>query len=211
MNITIDDIQPHLNDGKTAEQILAILQADTRHARDVKATGGNIARGEFDLHHVLVARLGVIRQGVNGWKGPLAVAMDALDDEDQLKVGFEKLLANLTVVGRDVFCHSDPKTGALVTGITGITKGLVTGDGADEWAENVQSEVDALTGGLLYAGVTLDQIKTAIADAASDARKTAWIGRLNDAITASDDELRSESATVASVVGALAEQLGAGE
>lgn len=149
--------------GQTPEDILATLQADPRHVRDVKATGGNIKAGEFDLLHVLVARLKILRLGSAAeWKGSLITAVNALDESNPLRIGMEILLSNLQVTGRDVFCHSDPETGGLMTGVTAIAKSIVQGEGAEAWQTKVQTELDSLTGGRMFADVTLEEIQKII-------------------------------------------------
>jgi hypothetical protein len=130
----------------TPAEIAAILQADTRHKRDIMATSSNQA--ETDLLDLLGSEFGVLRLNSKAeWIGPL-VDYFAANPDSPLLAGFELLLTQLQISDRPVRCASIPAIGALTSGITQVVSALY-GD-----AQAVQSAMDAITGGLRYAGVT---------------------------------------------------------
>lgn len=155
MSLNYSDIAEHVDAGKTAAEILAILQADTRHVRDIMATSSKAE--ETDLLDLLGSEFGVLRLSASAeWKGAL-VDYFAANPESPLKDGFELLLTQLQISDRPVRCGTVAKIGALTSGITQIC-GALLGDAAA-----VQTAMDAITGGLRFAGVTLNDVESCIA------------------------------------------------
>ena len=155
MSLKYSDIAEHVDSGKTASEILAILQADTRHKRDIMATSSKAE--ETDLLDLLGSEFGVLRLSASAeWKGSL-VDYFASNPDSPLKDGFELLLTQLQISDRPVRCGTVAKIGALTSGITQICGALV-GD-----AESVQAAMNAITGGLRFTGVTLADVESCIA------------------------------------------------
>lgn len=164
MSFTYETIQAWHEAGETTAQIRDRLLADTRHKKDIKATGGDAAKGDPDLLHVLSAKMGLLFIDENaGWAGDLVDYMTSLPEKDQLRTGFRKLLSVLQLTGRQVYCHSDPATGYLTTAITQVCQTLADADVNNPYdAAAVQAEMDLLTGGRMYEGVTEADVQAAI-------------------------------------------------
>lgn len=165
--ISYNDIAALRAEGATAEQILAALQADTRHKRDVPATGA--AKGDVDLLYLLCADFQVLRLAIDAtWKGPIVDYFNQdLPDAgfQQLKAGFELLLTQLQISGRQVYCGSHAHTGALTSGITQVIGALVDSDpNNSHTSASVAAAMDDFTGGVRYAGVTLSDVESVIAE-----------------------------------------------
>ena len=151
MQLSYADIAEHVDAGKTASEILAILQADTRHVRDIMATSSKAS--DTDLLDLLGSEFGVLRLSASAeWKGSL-VDYFVANPDSPLRDGFELLLTQLQISDRPVRCGSVARIGALTTGLTEICKSLV-GD-----HDAVQTAMDAITGGLRFAGVTLANVQ----------------------------------------------------
>ena len=160
----------------TPAEIAAILQADTRHVRDIMATSSK--PDETDLLDLLGSEFGVLRLNSKAeWIGPLVGYFDANPDSP-LAAGFELLLTQLQISDRPVRCGSDAAIGALTSGITSVV-GALTGD-----VPRVTAAVHAITGGPRYAGVTTADVEACIA--AETARVTQetleaeWVALQND-------------------------------
>lgn len=201
----LTDIQPLEGNGVTDADIAASLNADPRHKRDVNATGGDIASNELDLLHVLSARFKVLRIGSDAaWKGSLVAHFDGIDDSDPVKQGFELLLSQLQVNDRKVFCHSDKETGQLTTLLTEVAKTLVV---SPYTPEKVQEDMDALTGGKLFSGVTESDVTTCRSEYQTEQEAivaqqatVAKMGALNDAHDAAVQAFNANGSLAASDV-----------
>lgn len=162
-----------------------------RHKRNILATGSPDVEAEPDLFHLVVSRYSVLAIGDDAtWQGPLRDYMRGLDESIVqnvfLKAGFAKLLTSLQITSRHVLCHSDGKTGQLVSAITEIVADIVDLTPLiDAIGDDVRADMLALTGGLLFPdGVTADDIADAKAaeqsrvDAEATAEATAEQARL---------------------------------
>lgn len=168
--INYEDIRQYRESGDSAATILTKLQADTRHVRDIKATGAtesDVEAGRYDLLHVLRSQLRVLRIGTTAeWKGVLVDYFNQPTPSDPvqavefetLKAGFEELLTSLQLTGQTVYCGSDAATGMLVSAMTQLI-GVLTGD-----PTGVKTHIDSLTGGRRYESVTLSDVETAISE-----------------------------------------------
>lgn len=147
------DIKPLEDEGKTDAEILAALQADTRHFKNIMATGD----GSRDLLHILTGKFKVLRLNTEAvWVGPLVDFMKLETTPTVLKEGFELLLSHLQISEREVYCSSDPATGYLVTAIAQVVDQLSQGMGRS--AGEVVTAVYAVTGGPLWASLTEQEI-----------------------------------------------------
>jgi len=160
----------------TPAEIAAILQADTRHKRDIMATSSR--SNETDLLDLLGSEFGVLRLNSKAeWIGPL-INYFAANPNSPLVEGFVLLLTQLQISDRPVRCASVPAIGALTSGITQVV-GALYGD-----AQAVQSAMDAITGGLRYAGVTTADVQAVIdAEAtrlAAETLESEWVSLQND-------------------------------
>lgn len=164
MSVAVDylsQVKPLEDAGQTDEEIVAAILQDTRHHRDVMAVeASDSASDSVDLHHILIAKFGVLRQGSGGaWKGPLVDYMDDLDESNALRIGFENLLSQFTSSGRAVYCSSHAPTGYLVTAIAAIVDSMTQSAGHS--AGDVIAAVHAVTGGPRWDGLTTDDIAAA--------------------------------------------------
>jgi hypothetical protein len=158
MTLTFADIESHVQGGKTAAEIAAILAADFRHVRDVMATSSD--HTDTDLLDVF-GTYGLLRIKANAtWGGTLVDAVAAADNE-LLTAGFERLLMNLQITNRPVRCGADSNIGYLVTALTGIAQQAVP-----DQAAAIAADMQALTGGRRFLGVTEADVQ-AVIDAAS--------------------------------------------
>ena len=168
MAIAWADISERYEAGDDAATIAVALAADTRHVRDIKATGAtdaDVAAGRFDLLHVLRSQLRVLRIGTSAeWKGTLVDYFEQPTPSDPteaaqfeaLKGGFEELLTSLQLTGQTVYCGSDAATGYLVSAMTQLI-GTLLGD-----VPSVTARIHALTGGPRYAGITEADVQAVI-------------------------------------------------
>ena len=173
MNISYETIRAWHEAGETAEQIQARLVSDPRHKKDIKATGGDAAKNDADLLHVLSAKMGLFFIDESaGWAGPLVDYMKGLQETDQLRVGFRKLLSVLQLTGRMVYCRSDPPTGFLTTAITQVCQNLADADPNNPYdSAAVKSEMDSLTGGRIYETATVAEVQALIDSEAAAVRR----------------------------------------
>ena len=149
----------HLVADNTPAEIAAILQADSRHVRDIMATSSKPE--ETDLLDLLGSEFGVLRLNSKAeWIGPLVTYFDANPDSP-LAAGFELLLTQLQISDRPVRCGSDAAIGALTSGITAVVGALI----AD--VPRVTAAVHAITGGPRYANVTTADVEACIAEEAA--------------------------------------------
>ena len=166
------DIKPRLDNGETPAQIAAALQSDTRHERNILATGGDV-EVESDMFNLLVAEFNVLwLTGEATWTGPLRDYVDDLpatsSDNVRLKVGFGQLLAALQITNRKIQVADNPPMGAMLTAITAIVGGIVEANPDDSrTATDVVAAVHAISGGPRFAGVTETDVRDAI-DAHTD-------------------------------------------
>lgn len=151
-----EEIADQVAAGDSAATILAALQADPRHKKDIYATSDDA--GAVDLLDVL-GELGLIGSDRhNNWVGVLP---DAVDDSGDalLQAGMGRLYANFKTTNRPIRCYSIPEIGALVSGITATAKTAVPAS-----AEAIQAAMDDLTGGLIWADLTEAEVQ-AVMDA----------------------------------------------
>jgi hypothetical protein len=154
MTTNYSDIEQHVTDGKTAAEIAAILAADTRHVRDVMATSSD--PNDTDLLDVM-GEFGLIGIGDSGgWEGPLVNAILAAGSP-VLNEGWQRLKMNLQVTNRPVRCGSNADIGSLVTALTGLAMQAMQAK-----AVAIKAEMDRLTGGLRFAGVTEADVQALI-------------------------------------------------
>lgn len=158
-----EDIRPYLEAGQTPAEIAASLQADTRHKRDALLLGGDLEKNETDLLHVLAGKLFAYPALMDAYFD--AIDLSTADEQTkQIKLGYDSMRVNFTAGNRrPVFANKDAKAGMLVSAITDIVGGLPGMDAA-----TVKAEVDALTGGRLFEGVTEADVQ-AVIDAKADA------------------------------------------
>lgn len=175
------EVSAAANGTTLAAEIKLLCDADTRHVRDIKATSSEAK--ELDMLDLLGSKFRVLLLNDDaGWYGPLVKHMQELDtgngDPDDLvnntptqalnaaiRQGFDVLKTNLQITNRPVSCFSDPEIGLLTTIITGKVAVMTAGktvkidiDGV-EVDMTAQEAMDHLTGGLLFAGVTEDQLQ----------------------------------------------------
>lgn len=157
----INDIKPLEDAGDTDAEILAALQADTRHFKNILATG---SQDGSDLLHILASKFKVIRLGSDAtWKGELITYINSLVEDHPLRVAFEELLSNLQITNRVVFCGDDSETGAAVTSIAAVVDNMVAQRDGHSTGE-VFAAVHAVTNGPRYADLTLESIAQLRAD-----------------------------------------------
>lgn len=176
--LTYEDIRELHEAGADAGSIHAALQQDPRHVRNCWATHGD--SDVIDLKHVLVVRLRALGQGADrSWVGGLVQAVAALPDQHPLQLAFAMLLPQFETVNSRVRCHDDPEIGALVTGMTELAKTIPDAD-----PDKIQTEMDALTGGRIWAAVTVADVQAVIDDhAATEAREELereWATAMNE-------------------------------
>lgn len=154
--------------GRTPAEIFGLTVADTRHARDIKATGGNAAAGDPDLLHVLSSKMSFmyLDEVTAGWRGVLIDEMSGRSESDLLRLEFRKLMAITQLTDRPIYCNTFPPTGSVVTGITQLCQALVDNQNYYGFynAAMVKAELDMLTGGPIWEGVTQAEIDGLIAD-----------------------------------------------
>lgn len=151
--------------GQTPEQILSTLQADPRHVRDVMAVDFDTKKPDlFDVleHYDLM-------------NGSLDATI-AAQESAELTAAWEKLKRHMQVVNREVKCHSRPEIGLLTTTITNLAKAT-----RPDAAAAIQTDMDALTGGLRFAGITLELINETIAAHEAQKADQAQLDRCNEA------------------------------
>jgi len=176
----LTQVKPLEDAGKSDAEIVAALQSDPRYKRDIMATGSISPATSPDLLHLLAADFEVLRLSSDAtWKGPLVDYFADPNVNQQLKAGFELLLTQLQISNRPVFTHSNPKTGALCTALTTIV-GVLHGD-----AKYVQSRMDSITGGRIYAEVTEQTIVDSRAEYHRQQTQSEWATLQNDGINQS--------------------------
>ena len=99
--------------GKTAAEIVATMQADSRHVQDVIAVS---ADDSPDLQGVLDHHLLLYSQPDGGWAGGLVDAVKASGNEE-LSVAFGRVLQRFRAVGQKVRT-SESTVGSLATTLT---------------------------------------------------------------------------------------------
>ena len=183
MTLTFADIETHVEGGKTAAEIAAILAADFRHVRDVMATSSD--HTDTDLLDVF-GTYGLLRIKANAtWGGTLVDAVAAANNE-LLTAGFERLLMNLQITNRPVRCGADSNIGYLVTALTGISQQAVP-----DQAAAIAADMQALTGGLRFAGVTEADVQSLIDDNAKRTIQATTIDSLQNVINPVQNKLNA--------------------
>ena len=158
----------HLVTDNTPAEIAAILQANTQHKRDVMAV--DFDPKKTDLCDVL--------ERYDLLDGSLEAVVTGQNNA-QLTAAWEKLKRHMQTVNRVIYCHEKPEIGSLTTLITNLAK-VAKPDKATE----IQTAMDELTGGRLFAGVTTADVEACIA--AETARVTQetleaeWVALQND-------------------------------
>lgn len=181
--ITYEDIQTYVDEGKTAAEILATLQADFRHQRDIYATGGTQSD---NLLHILSARFMVLhRTEDNTFAGPLVDYIksirDSTDAADIQKVSaIRLLLMTINVTNQQVFTSTDLPAAGMVELIIPIV-GAVS-PVADEAA--VRADVYRVTGGPKYASLTVEDIEAVIQEKVDSDALAAKRGIINNGLEA---------------------------
>jgi len=172
----VTQIKPLEAAGKTDAEIVAAFKSDSRHVRNIMATSTN--PDTPDILGILVGRYQLLRLGADAtWKGPLADYFAEPNVDQQLKAGFEMLLSQLQISNRRIWCNEVPAQGFLVTAMTQVAAGIVMAMGGD--AAQLQADMDALTGGLIYANVTEQHIADARNAHVRAAALAPYLARLN--------------------------------
>jgi hypothetical protein len=201
VTLTFADIETHVQGGKTAAEIAAILAADFRHVRDVMATSSDPA--DNDLLDVF-GTYGLLRIKANAtWGGTLVDAVAAADNE-LLTAGFERLLMNLQITNRPVRCGADSNIGYLVTALTGIAQQAVP-----DQAAAIAADMQALTGGRRFAGVTEADVQTLLDENERDEIVATTLGTIQAAHDTAGQRLNNATASLSAehIDGLTLEQL----
>ena len=147
----LTDIKPLEDQGKTDAEILAILHAVTLHKRKVKATDGDIGD---DLYTFLLRNQLLIKIK-DKWDGPIERYMQTPGVDQDLYLGWYQYLTLCEHEGQWLHCDTDPRVGKLITAMVALA-GQITGK-----PEEMRSQIYALTGGPVFADVTLETIAQA--------------------------------------------------
>jgi hypothetical protein len=183
MTLTFIDIETHVEGGKTAAEIAAILAADFRHVRDVMATSSD--HTDTDLLDVF-GEFGLLSvQPDATWTGPLVTAV-ASQNNEALTAGFNRLLTNLQITNRPVRCGSNASVGYLTTALTQLSMAYMPDSAAE-----IAAAMLALTGGPKFAGVTEADVQTLIDENAKRIIQATTIASLQDVINPVQSKLNA--------------------
>jgi hypothetical protein len=139
-------IKPLEAAGKTDAEIVVLLQADSRHVRDVPIT---------EIMNLLLNVVPVLEWQPDGkWTGKLVEAVVATGNKD-LQSGLNRLLGNAVVNPATVVrTNGDAKVGQLASALISLSRSVLPKDDA----ELLTTKMNEFTGGLLYANLTEQDI-----------------------------------------------------